>query len=360
MAALSTAWLKIVPAAPAPAPAVTAVRELLTLAAGDGRALACFASGRRGSLTRLLAPAWGSLATYGSMGPGSATGEGQLPASEMLSVHDVLGVGRATRLVALVGGAVGSSPSPAMHDAAYRAAGLDARYLPIEAERFEDVLPLCGPEGSIGLAALAVTIPFKHEAFARCASADDLSRAARAVNTVRIEPGGWAGHNTDGPAVVELVRRRLDPAGAAVAVVGAGGLARAAAAALAAAGARVTLYGRSPARTAAAAAELGLAAGSLADLPRAAWRVLVQATPAGAEGQELLPDEALRGELVVEALYGKETPLLRAARRRGVAAIDGLELLAAQAVRQCALMTGCPADPLHMTRAGREWLAARG
>jgi len=360
MAAATPATLKIVPAATNPGEAVAAVRGLLARAAADGRELICFAAGRPGSVTRLLAPAWGSRATYGSMRPGRETGEGQFPASDLLSTHDVLGIGPATRLMALVGSGVSGSPSPAMHGAAYRSVGLDARYLPIEVDRIEDVLPLCGEQEALGLAALAVTIPLKQGAYARCAHTDDLSRAAGAVNTVRIAPAGWHGYNTDGPAVVDLVRRRIDPAGAAAAVVGAGGLARAAAAALSAAGARVTLFGRGAARTAATAAALGVAGRDLADLPGAAWSVLVQATPMGPDGRMPLPADALRGELVVEALYGQDTPLMQAARARGLAVADGLELLVAQGVLQCERMAGCRASALQMARAASQWLAARG
>ena len=69
MAATPAARLKIVPAARSVGE-VGAVRELLALAASEGRSLACFAAGRAGAITRLLAPAWGSWASYGSHADG--------------------------------------------------------------------------------------------------------------------------------------------------------------------------------------------------------------------------------------------------------------------------------------------------
>jgi shikimate 5-dehydrogenase len=180
------------------------------------------------------------------------------------------------------------------------------------------------------------------------------------VNTVLLTPGGPAGFNTDGPALLALVRARLDPAGAAVAVVGSGGMARAAAAVLADAGARVRLYGRTPASLAAAAAALGVEARPLGALPGEDWDLLVQASPLGTRGEVVLPMARLRGRLVLDAVYGVETPLVRDARGVGIEVVDGYDLLVAQAVLQCERMTGRAPEAGILRRAGRAWLVQRG
>ena len=358
MASSGAARLKIVPEAAKPADGAV-VRDLLRQAEEDSVVLACFAMGRAGALTRLMAPVWGSWATYGSLEAGSETAPGQFTATELLESYEVLQIGASTRIFALLGNAVSGSPSPAMHQAAYREAAIDARYVPLELDVLEDCRPLLGAEGLLGVEAFAVTIPFKEVAAAACRLDDEVAAAAESVNTVLLRDGGWRGYNTDGPAVVDLVRRRLDPRGAEVAIVGAGGTARAAAVALAAAGSRVTLFNRTPDRARAVARRLGVHAADLRRLPGHAWQVLVQATPLGAAGERLLERDELCGRMVLDAVYGGETPLVRDARRKGLAVADGLELLVAQAVPQFERMTGARAREATMRQAGQRWLSGR-
>jgi len=358
MAKTRAGRLKIVPDAGAPRD-TAAVRSTLAIAVRDGRPLACFAGGRAGAVSRLMAPAWGSWATYGAVERGAETAEGQFTATDLLELYDVARSGPDTRRFAIAGNAVFGSPSPAIHAAGYRAAGLDARYLPVEADRLEECEGLFGRAGLLGLEGLAVTIPFKEAARARCGRLDEVAEASGAVNTVLFEGGGWAGYNTDGPAILSLVRAHVDPAGARVAIVGAGGTARAAAAVLSARGARVTLYNRTSSRARHVAETLGVEAAPFEELDEAVWDVLVQATPLGAQGERVLPAERLAGHLVLDAVYGVETPLVRDARQRGVAVVDGFELLVEQALLQFERMTGRRPDASSMRVAGRAWLTQR-
>lgn len=360
MAAMSKGVLKIVPDCDS-ADRIGAIRDLLRAAGGGPNPLVAFAMGRAGALSRLLAPSWGSWATYGSPEHGSESAPGQFPAADLAGVYDVLAIGGGTRRFALVGRDVFGSPSPAMHRAGYEEIGLDARYLPLEVERFEECLPLVGAGGVAAIEGLAVTMPFKEEAARRAARLDEVARRSGAVNTLLVDDAGaFHGFNTDGPALLDLVRSRLDPRGRSAAVVGAGGTARAAAAVLADAGACVTLYNRSTRRGAAAASALGVRSEPLARLAAADWDLLVQATPLGRGGERVVDAEALRGRCVVDAVYGVVTPLQAEARARGLHVIDGLDLLVEQAVLQFALMTGRRAGAEGMRAAARRWLDARG
>jgi len=351
--------LKIVPRADRVSD-LTAVRATLELARTDGRALACFAAGRAGMASRVLALAWGSWATYGAASAGRETAEGQIPAHELLDVYRVEEIGARTRLRALIGSSVAGSPSAAMHNAAYRESGLDARYLAVETDDLDEVLPLLGAAGAPGLDALAVTLPFKVAAAARSEPGDDVARISGAVNTVVARGDRPIGYNTDGPAVRALLGRHLDLRGARVACVGAGGTGRGAAAALRLAGAEVTLFNRSLERARAVASEIGVAAADLRSLPSADWDALVQATPLGAAGEEVLPADRLRGRVVLDAVYGPEpTPLVRDARRQGLAVVDGFELLVEQALLQYRHMTGVSPSRATMVRAGYRWLRQR-
>jgi shikimate dehydrogenase/3-dehydroquinate dehydratase type I len=331
MRASRAARLKIVPQA-ARAGDVAAVRALLLRPEARGR-LAAFASGRSGAVSRALALAWGSWGTYGATARGRESAPGQLTTSELLEVYRAPEIGEATRRFALVGSPVLESPSPAIHAAGYRAAGIDAVYLPVEATDLDDL-------DGLGLAGFAVTTPLKGAAAQRCATLDRFSRWG-AVNTVRVERAGWSGYNTDVPAAIALVSSVTLPAGARIAVVGAGDAARSIAGALASERAEVTLYARDPARAEAAARVAGARAAPLSSLPDAAWEVLVQATPLGRRGERLLPPERLGGRAVLDLAYGiAETPLVRDARARGLVAIDGHAFLLEQALVQFFHLTG--------------------
>ena len=358
MAATRASRLKIVPRAER-ADELPAVKHLLDLAKSDDRALACFAMGEAGTASRILAPSWGSWATYGSVQRGHESAAGQITAHDLLETYRVLSIGPGTRLYALVGRPVLHSPSPAMHHAGYHEHAVDACYLPIDAADLEnEIVPLAGPDGALGLEALAVTIPLKEQAAARSRAGDPLAARAGAVNTVVITADGWTGYNTDGPAARSLIGRHLEIAGARVAVAGAGGTARALAAVMADAGAEVTVYNRTRERARSLAEALGVRSAPWEDLAAASWDALIHATPLGRDGEVVLPPAALTGRVVLDVVYGSDpTPLIREARERGLETIDGFDLLVAQAVLQFERMTGLRPSERILREAGSRWLA---
>jgi len=96
MAASGADVIKIVPRAANPGE-TAAIHDLLQRAAREGRKLACFALGRAGALSRLLAPCWGSWATYGAARPGAETAEGQFTREALVEAYGVEGIGAGTR-----------------------------------------------------------------------------------------------------------------------------------------------------------------------------------------------------------------------------------------------------------------------
>jgi 3-dehydroquinate dehydratase/shikimate dehydrogenase len=277
---------------------------------------------------------------YGAAAPGRETGEGQFETRQLIDVYRVLELSDATRFYGLCGTPLRGSPSPEMHAAGYRALGLDAVYVPVETDEIDEVAAIASEDGLLPFRGFGVTIPLKELAARRCVTLHAFASCGSA-NTVCVGARGWEGWNTDAPAALALIRKHLDPGGCRVAVLGAGGTARAIAAALKEAGAFVTLYSRSVTRGEETAAAVGVEAAPLTSLPGAFWDVLVQATPAGRHGEEVLLRRHLNGRVVLDAAYGAEpTPLVKAARARGLAVVDGLELLAAQATLQFERLTG--------------------
>jgi 3-dehydroquinate dehydratase/shikimate dehydrogenase len=354
MAGSRAALLKLVPRA-SRAGDLGAVRNVLERARRERRALASFATGPAGSWSRVVALFWGSWGTYGAAARGRESGEGQLTTSELLDVYRVLDVSDATTLYGLCGTPLAGTPSPALHAAGYRALGLDAVYVPVDTGDLADVAAVVDRGGLLPLSGFGVTIPLKELAAERCATLD-ASAACGAANTVVVGEGGWEGWNTDAPAALALIRKRLDPRGATTAIVGAGGTARAVAAALKEAGAEVTLFSRSASRGEGTARAVGVLWSPLEALPGASWDLLVQATPAGRNGEEVLLRRHLDGRMVLDAAYGAEpTPLVRAARARGLAVADGFDLLETQAALQFERLTGRPAPADAMAAALVPW-----
>ena len=243
-----------------------------------------------------------------------------------------------------------------MQNAGLQAAGLtDWQYLalPLPPELFAETIRALPAAGFRGV---NVTIPHKEAALA---VADDATAAAReigAANTLTFErDGAIVAGNTDAPALVELVRGVIDPAGRRALVLGAGGAARAAVWALVQAGAEVEVWNRSPARGEALATALGArysAVPGYAD-------IVVNATSVGLDPNidpfkaiPLKADTFEAGSCVIDMVYGSgETRFLTAARSRGARVIDGLEMLLAQGVASFERWTGMMAPRMAMREA---------
>ena len=163
-----------------------------------------------------------------------------------------------TTYLGVCGWPVAHSRSPQMHNAALAAAGLTGwRYLrlPLPPEVFAETvraLPAAGFRG------VNVTIPHKHAALALADAASDAARAIGAANTLTFEDGAIVADNTDAPGLLAALGEPV--AGRRALVLGAGGAGRAAAWALASAGADVAVWNRTPERARVLAAELGVRA----------------------------------------------------------------------------------------------------
>lgn len=338
LAATGAAFRKLVVTAASSADAL----GVLTLQreSTDGR-LSVFAMGEAGIATRVLGPYLGARISFGSFVPGRATAAGQ---PSVLDLSEVFGIGRVRPvdgLLALFGGLVSHSFSPALHNCWLESVGSTLLYVPFALRSLvRELGPLAAGLADLGLplSGASVTIPFKEEA-ARIA----LFGEGSVANTLLRDGEAFRAENTDQPALRELLPQASP--GAVALVLGAGGTARNAAEALLFRGYEVEVLARSPERAAELAEEVGARA---VTAPRAggAYAVLVNATPLGLGPSDALPlpDGALsEGVLVVDAPYRPGgTELVRRARLRGAATVDGFTLLAAQAARQAALFAKRP------------------
>jgi len=247
-----------------------------------------------------------------------------------------------TTVAAVIGSPVAHSLSPAIHNAAFDALGLDWVYVALDVPAGEGAAAVEATR-ELRLGGLSVTMPLKEEVVDHL---DDLSpeaRALRAVNCIAWDDGRLVGHSTDGAGF--LASLDFDPRGERCVVVGAGGAGRAVARALGTAGAaEVVVINRSAERREQAVALVGAAGreGEPADVSDAALLVNATSVGMGGAGELPVPPDLLRpGQVVVDLVYEpRETPLLRAASERGALPVGGLGMLVHQAALAFELWTG--------------------
>lgn len=294
--------------------------------------------GDSGFPSRVLAERFGSRWTYA----GNAVAPGQVSATRMEGDYGFRRVTRAARLFGVVSTNAMHSLSPAMHNAAFAAAGIDAAYVPLPTSEFDDFLAFAD---ALGIEGVSVTIPFKIDAIHAAAEVDDLAARVGAANTLRRTPTGWAATNTDVAGFLAPLTAAFsgDLRRSRASVLGAGGAARAVVVALRDRGATVRVHARRAEQAAAVVADLGGAVGEWPPAP-GSWDLLVNCTPLGGAGKHEaspLPGGPFDGELVYDLTYGRTAPPLVAdAQRAGCATLDGLPMLAAQAEQQFEWWTG--------------------
>jgi shikimate dehydrogenase len=268
-----------------------------------------------------------------------------------------------TQLTAVIGSPVRHSLSPTIHNAAFAAAGLDWLMLAFEVTRGSGAAAVDAMR-TFGLRGLAVTMPHKSDVAAAVDVVDPTAASLGSVNTVVLRTDGTTfGASTDGDGfVASLLAHGIDPAGAQVALLGAGAAARALIDALGRAGvADLAIVNRSvehACRAATLATQARIA--DVQDIRRA--DIVVNATPVGMGTDELPCDPTLFGphQIVADLVYYPlETALLRAAREAGALALDGLGMLVHQAVLQHELWTGDRPDPAVMRAATEGELSRR-
>lgn len=265
-----------------------------------------------------------------------------------------MGLSAATRVAGVIGDPVEHSLSPAIHNAAFRAANLDWVYVafPVRAERGPEVVP---GVRAMGIAGLSVTMPHKVAVAAGADRRTQVVERLGVANTLFWQGNALVADSTDGAGLLAALRAEhgWDPAGQRIVVLGAGGAARAAVVALADGGARsVVVVGR---RSEAVAAAVTLAPGvarigsvdAIGDAD-----LVLQATPVGMAGVAPNPgdgrfplgvDPTRLGpdQLAVDLIYAPpETEFLAAARRQGATTMNGLGMLVHQAGAQFRAWTG--------------------
>ena len=344
--------------------------------------------GAFGMASRVLAAKFGGFLTYARPEGDPGTAAGQPTVAQLRELYRFDALTPRTRVFGVVGWPIEHSLSPHLHNAGFTATGFDGVYLPLpvppEWEHFKASLHAMLDFKPLDLGGLSVTLPHKEHLvrFVREAGGrlDLLSERCGAANTLVVHPdGAIEAVNTDAPAAVAALAPALGldahasaalaagsdaarvPDGESirrqwtarrVAVLGAGGVARAVAAGLSMAGAKVVVFNRTQSRAEELESSLHnlpmpgggrahVVAGRPGELGCGCFHAFVNCTSLGMEGgpdakaSPLDDDVPLDGATVMDTVYRpRRTPLLRLAQSRGARVVDGTGMFVRQAEMQ--------------------------
>lgn len=297
--------------------------------------------GEYGLMSRVLAPKFGAFAVYASVDGQEVTAPGQPTTRELWSLYHFKEIDSATKVYGVIGNNVAHSASPAFHNYAFKVAGKNAVYLPLPIpsgwEHLKATVLELSHTTELDFAGASVTIPHKENMYKLLDDADANCAVSGATNTVSVCDRKLIGKNTDIQALEQLA-----PNAKRVAILGGGGVARAAIVAMKNIGAEVFVATRKQDQAKKLAQGLGC---SQATNDIAAIDTIINCTPAGMEGGDdeqgnplvaLLPEFQLCSSMtVIDTVYKpKETPLIKQALDAGCTTINGDAMFRIQAVAQ--------------------------
>ncbi len=267
-----------------------------------------------------------------------------------------------TSLYGVVGYPVRHSLSPAIHNAAFAAKGINAVYLAFETMDIEGVMRATR---SLGIKGMSVTIPHKSSVIPFLDKIDRLAEEIGAVNTVVNQDGCLVGYNTDATGALKALEQKIDLKGRDCLIVGAGGAARAIGHILKEHGVRLTITNRTPFKGESLAERLDCSFIPWEERDGCKPDIVIQTTPIGMTpkiDECPLPGNAIkRGMTVMDIVYNPaRTRLLKMARAKGCTTISGVSMFVYQGVEQFRLWTGIEPPVRFMEKTVKKALAKAG
>lgn len=288
---------------------------------------------------RVLSALSGAALVYGPVE--SPTASGQLPLRDLFRIYEVDRRRRVEALFGIVGADVSGSLSPALHNALFRSRGLPFLYLPLPAADWERSRPT-ELDFDPPFRGFSITRPWKLAAAASGAGSEDV-RGTKAANTLLRAGGRWRAENTDVDGIFDPLADHDTGEGRTAVVLGTGGAARAAVVAARRLGYEVLIAARRNEAADALAEELHVDSLAIEDLGQSEADLYVNATPIGSRPEDppAFPGSVFEHRpLVFDCVYRRdasETPTMAAARQARCPTVEGIQMFAAQAVRQARL-----------------------
>jgi 3-dehydroquinate dehydratase/shikimate dehydrogenase len=328
-----------------------------------------FCMGAAGLISRIIAKKLNSFVTFAAIDDKTVTAPGQLTIEQFKKLYRYDCIDSATGLFGVIGSPVAHSLSPAVHNACFGETSANKLYLPLfikgGQEEFDVFMDSILARGWLNFRGFSVTIPHKANAMeytkAKFGFIEPLAEKIGAVNTLLISADGkLKAYNTDYAGALDAITStsgitKTDLNNLDVAVIGAGGVARAIVAGLSNAGAKIKIYNRTVKKAEKLATEFGCEFRPLGDLPNLQADLVINATSIGMHPDTdaaPLPKECIKKDMVVfDTVYNPaETLLLKQAKQAGTKTIDGLSMFVSQACAQFKLFTGKNANAKLMRK----------
>lgn len=252
-----------------------------------------------------------------------------------------------TKICMVIGDPIEHSLSPQIHNAGYEKLGIDTDYVYVACNvKVENIEDFVKGIRAMQIRGVSCTIPHKLEVMKYLDNIDEIAGKIGAVNTIVNEDGVLKGYNTDWFGVVTPLEKITSLENKRVALIGAGGAARAVAYGVTQRGAKLTIFNRTIEKAQIIAKELGGNARSLDTIEEVKnMDIIFNATSIGLhpnENESPLAKEVITDKhIVFDAIYVPyETKLLRDAKQQGARTIHGMEMLLQQGIAQFKLYTG--------------------
>ncbi|MGN0732303.1 MAG: type I 3-dehydroquinate dehydratase [Treponema sp.] len=313
------------------------------------------AMGELGTPSRILSYKTHSYLTYCSPNETSSNlnSIGHLDPVTLNDIYHFRELNEDTKIYGITGYPLPYTSSPELHNKGYKNHNMNAVYIPVRSQKISETIEFCN---SIGIEGLSVTIPHKETVLAELDGIDEEVAEIRASNTLVKKEGGWIGYNTDASGFmkalqeflgVEKLKRRR------VAIIGAGGAARAVAYAIKKLGGKACIFNRTVANAKIIANKYGFAYSQLnfecvSELDLYS-DIIIQTTSVGAgyygpsnEKNDPIYFYNFKGnESVYDIIYSPEvTPMMARAKAAGCKVSNGYSMLRHQGYKQFKLFTG--------------------
>ena len=320
-----------------------------------------FCMGEYGMISRILYKRFGSYLTFASLKTGKESAPGQVNIHALLNTYQIRKQDKHTSIYGLIGNPVSHSISPVIHNTLFREMNFNGVYVPF---KVNDVKEFVREFRELNVKGFSVTIPHKESVMGHINEIDPIAQRIGAVNTILNKDGQLAGFNTDCEAAVKVLedtiqrssglmqgendvlsKNNLPLNGKNVALLGAGGAARAIAFGLKERGALITIYNRNYGRAQSLARDVGCLSRKYEDIHSLVADIVINATPVGMfpKVNETPLDKSILkpGMVIFDTIYNPlETKLLQEARRQGCTVVGGLPMFVRQAAAQFKLWTG--------------------
>ena len=245
----------------------------------------------------------------------------------------------------VIGDPIEHSLSPQMHNAGYEALGIDSQFVYVACRVTVEAIPdFINGVRAMHIKGVSCTIPHKIAVMKYLDEIDEVAKKIGAVNTIVNDDGVLQGYNTDWLGVLTPLEKLTSLKNKSVALLGAGGAARAVAYAVVSKGATLTVYNRTIIKAKLLAKDFGAVAKELHNYKDiCASDIIINTTSVGLDNDETpIPKEYInKNHIVFDAVYGKkETQLIQDAKEKGAQIITGKQMLLHQGSAQFTLFTG--------------------